>query len=328
MDDLCSPMHCNVCLVLTTDVFQEQEMKVALRNFKKLFICASCRLVRYCSVDHQKIDWPLHSSFCQAVAKLRQSHGAVEHPLQIVKQYDQGPKNRKELEEITLAVRYNLQKLLERPLKRHENDLVSFPAVCGVCFKWQKFHVICKYCQLQTYCGKDHYKADMNQHKAICHLLSLYYCPYKVLEALDDKSIQHFNSNKVDMSQYELKEFIEYMFSVKISLKPFIDPKDYQVFSFVSQFSCIASICYCLQYIPKIAKLVSKTFKLYIVGATVEAFLWFLEIHTKLFFLQQPEYESLELYFIGPELQGNTNEQEFKYQLNVRCIAIFLNTFF
>jgi hypothetical protein len=35
----------------------------------KLKFCARCRSVRYCSVDHQRADWPVHQKVCKEWAK-------------------------------------------------------------------------------------------------------------------------------------------------------------------------------------------------------------------------------------------------------------------
>lgn len=319
MDDLCSPFHCNVCLVLQGNASRVKKPEVSRCQFSKLLTCSGCQLVRYCSPEHQKIDWSLHSSFCRAVSKLKRDQGNVEHPLQINKKCYSGPKNRRELEETILIINYGLQEILNRPLKRYEEELISSPVICNICFKWQKLNIVCPICCCQAYCSKDHLVADAEEHQMFCHLFRLYYCPYKVLPSAAHKTcIGCFRcQKKLDMLQYDLKKLIECLSAVNISTNPFNNAKEYQLFAFAAEFSCITSILYCLQCSTQVMVTNSKEFRVFIVGATVEPLLWFLEIHTKLFFIQQSQYESLELYFIGPELQRDSTQKELNYILNV-----------
>lgn len=320
MEDLFSPFHCNVCLVLQrSSVHREENPKeVTGYKFSRLLTCGGCQLVRYCSTEHQKIDWPLHSSFCRAVSKLKRNRGNIQHPLQINWNCKSLSNDRKVLEEIIVIRKYELEKILQRPLKRYEGELISCPVICNICFKWQKLNIICPFCCCQAYCSKEHLLADAEEHKSSCLLLKLYYSPYKILKSIDYKFIPCLqNDKKHDMLNYDLKTLIESIFSVKISTKPFNDSEEYQLFNFAAEFSCITSILYCLQYCTEVIETNTKRFQLFIIGATVEALFWFQEIHTKLFFIQQPQMELLELYFIGPELQQTEMETEITYKLNV-----------
>jgi hypothetical protein len=44
-----------------------------LTNNTKLHACQSCRVVKYCSREHQKADWPHHKKWCKAFKKVRES---------------------------------------------------------------------------------------------------------------------------------------------------------------------------------------------------------------------------------------------------------------
>lgn len=339
MDDLCSPLHCNVCLVLRTDPRHEGRSRISLKAFKDLLICSGCQLIRYCSSAHQKVDWPLHSAFCHAVKKVKQQHSTnLQHPLLISEHYPHGPKNRRQLEEVILLLKCNIQNILQRPLKRYEEELVSFPAICGFCLKWRKLTVTCASCGSQAYCSTGHLLNDAVEHERICDLFRLYYCPYKVLQKpLEYNAIQpSFRRTTFDMRESDLRQLIENLFQLEVGRHcPSNDPRAYQVFSFAAEFSCVATISYCLQIIPekKLQIRREESLRLYVIGATIEASLWFQEVHTKVFFLIQQQqqqsgrqYKTLELYFIGPELlQTASNVEELNYQLNVSitfCICI------
>ena len=47
--------RCNICFYL----------RISKDNHLKL--CANCKLVSYCSVEHQKLDWDSHKKFCKAI---------------------------------------------------------------------------------------------------------------------------------------------------------------------------------------------------------------------------------------------------------------------
>ena len=40
-------------------------------NSQSLLRCSSCKVVRYCSKDHQVSDWPQHKSACSGIKKAR-----------------------------------------------------------------------------------------------------------------------------------------------------------------------------------------------------------------------------------------------------------------
>ena len=33
--------------------------------------CANCRMIKYCSKEHQKMDWPIHKTICKRLERTR-----------------------------------------------------------------------------------------------------------------------------------------------------------------------------------------------------------------------------------------------------------------
>uniref|UniRef100_A0A1A9VX55 Uncharacterized protein n=1 Tax=Glossina austeni TaxID=7395 RepID=A0A1A9VX55_GLOAU len=96
-----------------------------------------------------------------------------------------------------------------------------------------------------------------------------------------------------------LKTAFETVFNLRLPTKPYETLKDYQLFAYASDFSCIATICFTLCRLD-ILSMETNEFIIYIVGSNVEPRLWFQKIHTQFLFMQFPLY-TLEPHFIGPD---------------------------
>lgn len=311
-NDLCSPFSCNICLMLSAHQQPGESPPTSSPLFSKLLTCSGCQLVKYCNRQHQKLDWPLHREFCQAVQKIKQNLN-VTHPF-----YLQGvPQSRQEVEKVIIQLKYLLRNSLKRNLEYQEEELSSFPAYCGQCFKFKNLKSICEKCASQVYCTDEHRDQDKERHDKVCDLLKIYYCPYKVLPLTDDLCLK-FNKKVKDLHLHNLPECVERIFSLKLPLNPCRTLMDYQLFAFAADFSCIMSILYVMEQLQMFEEDLNK-FNIFILGASIEAVLWFRELHCKLFFLQNPEISELELNFIGPEVV-ETDYNQIKFQFMVRFL--------
>ncbi|XP_065356761.1 uncharacterized protein LOC135951107 [Calliphora vicina] len=295
-NDLCSPFNCNICLMLKNHQPEEQQNSVPPNEtFQHLLTCSGCQLVKYCNRQHQKLDWPIHKQFCQAVLKVKQNLN-VSHPFYIAGV----PQLREDIEKSIIQLKYLLRNALGRCLEYQEEELSSFPPFCAQCFKLKNLKVICMKCNSQAYCTEQHRALHEEKHAKVCGLLKLYYCPYKVQPAKDDLCLQ-FKSHFNDFKKLDLVECFEKVFSLKLPLDPCQSLKNYQMFSLAADFSCIMSICYTINHLD-VQNMDLCKFNIFVLGASIEAVLWFREIHCKLFFMQNPQITELVLDFIGPEV--------------------------
>ncbi|XP_050321837.1 uncharacterized protein LOC126754031 [Bactrocera neohumeralis] len=307
--DMCSNRCCNVCLLIELD----KQVRGALPSKKPLTTrlqkCSGCQLVLYCSQQHQRLDWPLHREFCRGIRKIMNTY-KIKHPFLLSGQ----PHNIFTMERAILQVKYLLKTNLKRKLEFHEEELTSFPAHCEVCYSFEGLRS-CNRCFGTSYCSSQHAAEDLERHKKRCSQLQIYYCPYKVQARIyPDNLLGELGKRVPDLLKTDISGAIEYIFSKKLPAKPTASMENYQTFATVGDFSCIGTILFALQFID-VDTVNAKKFIIFILGATVEQDFWFLQIHTKWFFLQYPNFTRLELYFIGPDVLGAAKREcTFNYK--------------
>ncbi|KAL9929981.1 uncharacterized protein ACN427_014397 [Glossina fuscipes fuscipes] len=302
--ELCSALQCNVCLAFVA--FPEPN-KPTTETQPPMRACSGCHLVKYCGKDHQKKDWRFHGEFCCAVQRIKSAYN-VKHPLHLSSS-GREPETIEEMETAQMQLKFLLTDTLKRPLKTYEEEIISFPSVCGVCVKLKDSHV-CPHCRSQAYCSLQHLAEHSIEHKKVCHLLRLYYCPYKVKELPTDFKLNYIGRVN-NLHKSNLMTAFETVFNLKLPTKPYETLKDYQLFAYASDFSCIATICFSMCHLD-ILSMETNKFIIYIVGSSVEPRLWFQKIHTQFFFMQYPLFTTLELHFIGPETL-EAMEENIKY---------------
>ncbi|CAD6997943.1 unnamed protein product [Ceratitis capitata] len=297
--ELCTSRFCNICLFFETEKRKKGFKPTETLPADKLQFCANCRLVVYCSKEHQRFDWPIHREFCRTVAKIMKGLG-VKHPLQISGQ----PFDTITLERNIIQLKYLLRVAMKRPLQSHEEELTSFPAYCEICYKFDKLQ-ICNVCMAVSYCSPEHKALDKQRHNNFCAKLKLYYCPYKCQLQLPIQTlIGDLDKPVRNMVETDLLGAFQEMTSKNLPLDPTASMEAYHLFAGVCDFSCVGTICFALQF-TKMNEYTPKKFVIFIVGATTEQDISFKPIHTKWFFLQYPQIKNLELYFIGPEVVGS-----------------------
>uniref|UniRef100_A0A1I8PQW9 MYND-type domain-containing protein n=1 Tax=Stomoxys calcitrans TaxID=35570 RepID=A0A1I8PQW9_STOCA len=329
--NLYSPFQCNVCLML--EVYQDSgsqniTSEAPSKKFSDLLTCAGCNLANYCNKSHQKIDWPLHADLCTAIQKIKKKL-QISHPLLIRDQ--QPPKSYSDIELIIIKLKYLITCILKRPLEHHEEEITSHLQFCPICYSYKNLKFLCLECKSQTYCSAEHLEAHRVEHMKICDTLDLYYTPYKTLPLAEDFELS-LKQNVENFQNCDLVQAFESAFECKLSAKPTRSREDYQLFAYASSFSCIFTICYGLCQLDMTAYKSSR-FVIFIVGASMEAQLWFKAIHCQFFFHQYSQIQELDLYFIGPEVvEPPYNIIKFQYKgiqrtVNFHCHKEYFQNF-
>lgn len=126
--------------------------------------CTKCKIIFYCSKEHQKIHWSTHKNFCKVATGLRVIYGG-SHLFEKMKTENQ---------QARIDLKNRLVDLIEAGLKRklipHEKSLIFFPKLCCVCYEADpKLLKFCTRCPHGNFC-QEHY--EDKSHLEYCNLFS------------------------------------------------------------------------------------------------------------------------------------------------------------
>lgn len=140
--------------------------------YQKFKSCSGCKLISYCSVSHQRADWPSHKSVCRHIKRMTESYLCptlfdLTHSPQSLYQAQN--------EAILL-----LEQSLNRPLRLDERSSIFFPDICGLCLRPNgKAYIFCSRCQVQFYCSDEHKNIHSAIHEKDCQSLKLGFQVFK-----------------------------------------------------------------------------------------------------------------------------------------------------
>ena len=129
--------------------------------------CMGCKMISYCCVDHQKINWPAHKSLCRCIQFITKQ--------QMIKSlYANGRTVESRLEWARL--RSNAMIMTETWIKRRlllfEQQMFMFPRVCEVCLvQDEKSMQDCDSCHSASYCSTNHQEEHLPVHRKHCEQL-------------------------------------------------------------------------------------------------------------------------------------------------------------
>ncbi|KAH8390392.1 hypothetical protein KR200_006538, partial [Drosophila serrata] len=271
-------------------------------------VCKSCKVQRYCSLDHLLVDRPEHVELCRVLSHLLSSQ-KLKHPL-LHRGNISSPEH---LQLVISQLKLILRVKLQRPLTPREHHVISNPAICEVCFKTEALLKVCKDCAGVAYCCEDHCYQDAKKHTPKeCRTLAMISSPFRQLDCT--LNLRSFHQS-VDMRQSHLIDAFFKATTLKIDNNP-------QNIAVCSSFSGIASACLALTNISWVSDQYSAVI-VYVVAATEEHLLYFQEMHLRFFFLQYQSIQNLDLYFIGPKLlpRESSNKKVFRFRGLVRTVV-------
>lgn len=130
----------------------------------KLRVCSKCKAISYCSVAHQKADWPAHRRTCSSYQHLRDE--TVFPPLPTPCTDEEWWTSR--------ATRIKALDVLlclmgAAPLDETEQQMLIFAKHCEVCHTTDRDLLMpCSSCHMVNYCSAEHREADRARHQPQC----------------------------------------------------------------------------------------------------------------------------------------------------------------
>lgn len=117
--------------------------------------CAHCKIISYCSKEHQIEDWPYHKDLCKAIRRTNEKMPKKEKMSFV------------EWRDYRLKLKVSWEASMKRPLAPYEDTIWMFPRACVICYTTNNLKN-CSNCQCVSYCSEDHRKKGEDKHILQC----------------------------------------------------------------------------------------------------------------------------------------------------------------
>lgn len=265
-------------------------------------------MILYCSLEHQKVHWPLHKWLCKCIQSVVGSRG-----FQNLFQKARKCASAEEWCKLRSDVMLLIQLKLARRLSEGEQQMFMFPRVCEVCQEADQEKLQdCKSCLCVSYCSILHQQQDSLRHSASCQWLNLcFYIDKHFLQAKDPYPLL----NVPVQEEYEpLPCDIDSFISVLVTFTKDTTKRNQSIdVALLSELlTCPLTLLYALE---KLRTALKKKLVIHVVGAGAFecAFLqkWEIILHCL------PQLSCLNMVFIGPEIEQGL---ETTHVLCVDCL--------
>ncbi|XP_053672330.1 uncharacterized protein LOC128722679 [Anopheles nili] len=288
-------------------------------------VCKGCKLIKYCSVQHQKLDAPSHDEFCLSVqavtTKLKVDHIVRCPEKMYLEHLSTFASDKRSLKRLVDCNRFLIERVLNRSLLYHEHIMVQFLTVCNVCLNYDSEKLdFCSDCRQVAYCSEEHRQRDRENHSKWCDLLRINFCLDFGKFIFKCDSFIRLIGDKVDL-QFLPKDSFQLASeimgrnikarsrSVSKSGLTIELPQEMDNIKLASHFSWVGTILYALKCTDMYDDL-QDDLVVFIIGTDNED-VFFNRLTNTAFFVFIPMLRRLRLYFIGPNLKQNDGYQNY-----------------
>lgn len=163
----------NVERVVGREYYMSSLCQVCKEEPKEEVECSRCRLLTYCSQQHRRDHWPVHSEICDAVMQLCRDR-RVDHIMEGAQHLSPDQYRAFRIRNMT-----ECERKVERSLEKWEREMFLFPKVCAICMKYKTNLAVCERCHVTRFCPEH----QTHNHKDWC------------------KSLHHFKNMIQDQAQ-------------------------------------------------------------------------------------------------------------------------------
>lgn len=313
----------------TVDDEAEMEHKLIQRNIFLTYVChmckslassssslkkcSNCKMISYCSKEHQKENWAAHKDLCKVISKICKQNGMTNL---FGKAVGISPDEYRYYRSHCIN---NCEKELGRELYLWEKEMICFPQVCHTCYEsdTQKL-TTCQKCHHVSYCKLSHLKTDHDiwcKEFQVYRDITLYQCHHGIIQPLlPDTSLQQYAPLTGDMKTFLLNTNAVGEKSLELHRLNLIALSDIA--------TCPLTVLFSLQQCNFHLETI-ETLTIHLVGAEMQ-----FEVETlqkwELFLLHLiPSLTMLKVVFIGPELK---TESKFIQTLGKNKTCMKCNT--
>ena len=316
-------------ILSTVDDEAEMEHKVIQRNIFLTYVChvckslvssssslkkcSNCKMISYCSKEHQKEHWAAHKDLCKVISKICKQNGMTNL---FGKAMGISPDEYRYYRSHCIN---KCEKELGRELYLWEKEMICFPQVCHTCYEsdTQKL-TTCQNCHHVSYCKLNHLKTDHDiwcKEFQVYRDITLYQFHHGIIQPLlPDKSLQQYAPLTGDMKTFLLNTNTVEEKSLELQRLNLVALSDIA--------TCPLTVLFSLQQCNFHLETI-ETLTIHLVGAEMQ-----FEVETlqkwELFLLHLiPSLKTLKIVFIGPELK---TESKFNQTLGKNKTCMKCNT--
>jgi len=203
----------------TVDDEAEMEHKLIQRNIFLTYVChvckslassssslkkcSNCKMISYCSKEHQKENWAAHKDLCKVISKICKQNSMTNL---FGKAVGISPDEYRYYRSHCIN---KCEKELGRELYLWEKEMICFPQVCHTCYEsdTQKL-TACQKCHHVSYCKLSHLKTDHDiwcKEFQVYRDITLHQCHHGIIQPLlPDTSLQQYAPLTGDMKTFLL----------------------------------------------------------------------------------------------------------------------------
>lgn len=258
--------------------------------------CGNCKMISYCSREHQKEHWPLHKSFCENINSLKQ----MSDGRNMYKGQEDGLRKRHIYMKVNLI--YLMEKFLKRKLEPYENEMIEYSKVCEVCYETDiNLLRSCPNCPHANFCTKhegdpthDNFCSTYRK----CFLLDYYTI---LFQEYPSPRMMEFTPDNLEITRLpnSMKEYLDIFYKPRKDSQLDIPHEDVKMY--VSQhFTRPLTLIFAMD---KIGFKPESEFTIHVIGASKREEK--LAIEWEILFHWLPQLMKLKVALVGPELSNN-----------------------
>jgi splicing suppressor protein 51 len=271
---------CHVC----------KSLESSKRSLKK---CSNCKMISYCSKEHQREHWNVHKDLCKVVSKICKRDrmtNLFEKAVGISP--DQYRCYRSHyINECT--------KELGRELHLWEKEMIYYPEVCHTCYESdRKKLTTCQKCHHVSYCQRSHLKPDHNiwcKEFQVYRDIILYQCYHGIIQPpVPDKVLKHYTPLTGEMKTFMLSKNTASGEALSLNRLNFVTLTDIA--------TCPLTVLFCLQHCNFCLEEI-RSLTIHLVGAEMQFEIDTLQKWELLLLHLVPSLRILKVVFVGPQLE-------------------------
>lgn len=271
---------CHVCKLL-------ESSKCSLKK------CSKCKMISYCSKEHQRQHWSAHKDFCKVISeicKCNRMTNLFEKAVGISPDQYRYYRNHY-VNECT--------KELGRELYLWEKEMIYYPQVCHTCYESDRQKLTtCQKCHHVSYCQLSHLKPDHDiwcKEFQVYRDIILYQCYNGIIQpSIPDRVLQQYTPLTGEMKTFMLNNNTASGKSLSLNSLNFVALTDIATCPLTVLFS-LQHCNFCLEEI--------RSLTIHLVGAEMQFEIDTLSKWELLLLHLVPSLKTLKVVFVGPQLE-------------------------